>query len=372
MQLKSKNLLFFTRSMKLGGTENVILQLCEILKGKVNNIVVCSMGGVNVEKLTEMGIKHYEIPDIENKNPKCLIKVMSTLKKIVKVEEIDIIHTHHRMAAFYVSMMGLYRKCTFLNTSHNTFSDKKALTKWAYQNAKIAACGEMVKKNLVDFYGLNENQVVAITNSVKTFDGIVESDELISNKKKEEYFVVGNVGRLSEQKGMEYYIKAIPKVIAFNDRVHFLVVGEGEDRAKLEELVKELHIENKISFMGYRADAMNLMAQMDLVVLSSLWEGYPLTPIEAFAVGKTIIATAVDGTVEIVKDGYNGYLINPRSEKEIADKILAIVNDKSKLEELEKNAKKTYDEDLSYEKFAEKYIKFYEECINERTSKESW
>ena len=67
MDLGKQNILFFTRTMMLGGTENVVLQLCEVFKPKVNKIVVCSCGGVNVEKLTEMGIRHYQIPDISSK-----------------------------------------------------------------------------------------------------------------------------------------------------------------------------------------------------------------------------------------------------------------------------------------------------------------
>lgn len=121
MNLKEQNILFFTRTMKLGGTENVVLQLCEIFKPLVNSIVVCSCGGVNVDKLNEMDIKHYLIPDIENKSISTLLTVCNTVKTIVKKERISIIHTHHRMAAFYVSLLGLYRKCKFINTSHNTF-----------------------------------------------------------------------------------------------------------------------------------------------------------------------------------------------------------------------------------------------------------
>ena len=65
MELKKQNILFFTRTMGLGGTENVILQLCEIFKPLVNKIVVCSCGGVNVTEVQKSGINHYEITDID-------------------------------------------------------------------------------------------------------------------------------------------------------------------------------------------------------------------------------------------------------------------------------------------------------------------
>ena len=125
MILKVQNLLFFTRTMALGGTENVVLQLCEIFKPLVNNIAVCSCGGENVKRLDEMGIHHYTIPDIENKSPSVMLKVAKQLRKIIRDENITVIHTHHRMAAFYVAALRLYKKCSFINTSHNTFYDKK-------------------------------------------------------------------------------------------------------------------------------------------------------------------------------------------------------------------------------------------------------
>lgn len=366
MKLKEQNVLFFTRTMKLGGTENVILQLCDIFKNKVNKIVVCSCGGVNVEKLESMGIKHYEISDIENKNPKTIISTLQMLGKIVKEEKIDIIHTHHRMAAFYVSLLGLYRKCVFINTSHNTFHNKKALTKLAYKNAYLVACGEMVKKNLTDVFELDSKNIRTITNSVTSFKEDIVEEPLITQKREAGKFIIGNVGRLSEQKGMGYYIKAIPKVLSECPDAFFLIIGEGEDRAKLENLVCDLQINENVCFLGYRTDVQNLMSQLDLVVLSSLWEGFPLTPIEAFSVGKTIVATGVDGTLEIVQDGVNGLLVPPADETILAEKICQVCKDRQSLKKMEENAKKSYDESLSYEVFAQRYITLYEEKLNER------
>ena len=113
MEGKEQNILFFTRTMNLGGIENVILQLCEIFKPIVNKIIVCSCGGVNVEKLDNLGIKHYLIPDIENKSFSTIVSVSRTISKIVQEENITIIHTHHRMAAFYISLLKLYKKKLF-------------------------------------------------------------------------------------------------------------------------------------------------------------------------------------------------------------------------------------------------------------------
>lgn len=106
MNLQNQNILFIVRTMGLGGTENVVLQLCEILSDKVNKIVVCSSGGVHEKKLHEMGIKHYLIPDIASRNPMDMLKSCRSIKSIIDKEQITIVHSHHRMAAFYAELVA--------------------------------------------------------------------------------------------------------------------------------------------------------------------------------------------------------------------------------------------------------------------------
>lgn len=364
-ELEKQNILYFTRTMELGGTENVILQLCEIFNPVVNNIVVCSCGGVNVKKLDELGIKHYTIPDIENKSLNTVISVIRTLKKVVKTENISIIHTHHRMAAFYVTLLNLYKKCVFINTSHNTFSNKVTLTRFAYKHASIVACGKMVKKNLAETFGLPDKQITVIHNAVKPFDKEVKSDPFISKLHKKGYSIVGNVGRLSEQKGMEYFVHAIPAIKKQISNAKFVIIGSGEDESKLKQLVNKLNLQEDCYFLGYRTDIQNLMSQLDLIVLSSLWEGLPLTPIEAFSVGKTIVATAVDGTVEIINDKVNGLLISPKNSNAISEGVISLLSNDFERQDYEIAAKRTYEKEFSFSSFAYKYRDFYKEKIHE-------
>lgn len=369
MILKDQNILFFTRTMGLGGTEKVILQLCEIMKPYVNRVIVCSSGGGNVRALQEMNIKHYEIPDIDQKSLKNIIIVSKKLLSIVKEEHITVIHTHHRMAAFYVALLGLFKKCVFLNTCHNTFTNKKLLTRFAYRHANLIACGEMVKKNLVEYFGLPEKQIAVIHNAVKSFDKPMVIDPLIERLHNKGCFVVANIGRLSEQKGMEYYIQAAPAVINKHPNVRFLIIGSGEDEQKLNDLVKSLAVKDYVFFMGYRTDVQNLMSQVDLIVLSSLWEGLPLTPIEAFSVGKTIVATAVDGTIEIVKDKKNGLLVEAKRPDQIANQINWLMDHAAEMQMMEKEAEKCYQNEFSFEKFKKQYINLYLDMGNHKNDR---
>ncbi|MVX64180.1 glycosyltransferase [Clostridium chromiireducens] len=359
----NKNILYFTRTMGVGGTEKVILQLCEIMKQESNKIVVCSCGGVNVEELNKMGIKHYGIPDIEKKDIKTVLNTLKIVSKIIKRENINIVHTHHRMAAFYTKIFKITRSFIFIHSAHNTFKDKKLLTKFALGNAYIVAVGNKVKENLCDFYRIPKCNVEVIHNAIKPFKGPIQPIELLQKYRRDGYFLVGNIGRLSEQKGMEYFIKAVPLVLKEYRKIKFFIIGDGEDKEKLENLVSDLNLKNDVILLGYRNDIQNVMSQLELIVLSSLWEGFPLTPIEAFSVGKTIVATAVDGTVEIVEDGVNGILIDPKEEGQIADGIGEIYKFCEKTKTFEESAFEKYKEEFSYEVLKNRYRIYYKKLM---------
>lgn len=356
-------ILYFTRTMGIGGTEKVILQLCKSLNKNFEDIIVCSSGGENLEVLNQLGIKHYSINDIEEKNPLYIFANLVKLKKIIDKENIDIVHTHHRMAAFYISLLIKFKKFKFVHTAHNTFYNKKNLTNFSLKNSEIIAVGENVKKNLINEFNIPENKVTVIYNSVITKDEESILVEEIQNAKKSGYFAVGNIGRICKQKGMGYFVKAINEVIKKNNNIRFFIIGDGEDREKIESLIKDYELEKYVTMLGYRKDILNIMSQLDLIVLSSLWEGLPLTPIEAFSLAKTVIGTNVDGTPEIINDGYNGILVEPKDYKGIAEKIIYLEENKKVLEELEINALKTYKNKFSYENFEKNYVNYYEKLL---------
>lgn len=358
MELKKQNILLFTRTMALGGTENVVLQLCEILKPYVNKVIVCSCGGINEAKLKEMNIRHITINDIEDKNPKKILQNIKILKKLIKEEKITIIHSHHRMAAMYANLVTNHKIIKLAN-GHNTFYNKKLLTKLAYKNTNIIAVGNQVKKNLVEYFKINKKQVSVIHNAIKPFNEEITIDKNIKTSKDNGNVIIGNIGRLSEQKGMEYFIEAAAIVIKKYSNIKFYIVGTGEDEAKLKQLAKDLLPSNTIEFMGYRQDIQNLISQMDFVVLSSLWEGLPLTPIETFSVSKTIVATAVDGTIEIVDDKHNGLLVPPKDPKQLAEAMIKLIKNNKQREKFEKNAYETYINKFSFDKLKKKYIEYY-------------
>ena len=356
--LCEQNILMITRTMDLGGTENVVLQLCEILTGKVNKIIVCSSGGVHEKKLQEMGIKHYLIPDITSKNPMDMLKSCRLIKSIIDKEQITIVHSHHRMAAFYAELVAP-RSVVKVANAHNTFTDKKELTQLAYRNTKVVAVGEMVKKNLIDYFEISKEQVCVIHNAVKPFDGKIVPVEILYKEHAKGNVLIGNIGRLSEQKGMTYFIEAAKITAKAHPEARFIIVGDGEEKEQLQAQVKVKGLQDKVLFLGYRNDIQNVMSQLDFVVLSSLWEGLPLTPIEAYSV-KTVIGTAVDGTPEIIRDGVDGYLVEPRNPVQLAEKMNKLIENPRIRSEMETQAMKRYQDEFSFEKLSKRYIDFYE------------
>lgn len=359
MRLKENNVLFIVRTMGLGGTENVTLQLCEILLGRVNKIVVCSSGGVHEKKLQAMGIKHYKIPDIASKNPMDMLKSYWSIKSIINKEKITIVHSHHRMAAFYAELVAS-KKVVKVANAHNTFTDKKKLTQLAYKNTKVIAVGEMVKKNLTEYFGIPKEQVSVIHNAVKPFDGDIAPIEVLTKKHEKGNLLIGNIGRLSEQKGMNYFIEAAEITAQKHPEAQFIIVGDGEEREQLHEQAKKRRLQDKVLFLGYRNDIQNVMSQLDVIVLSSLWEGLPLTPIEAYSVGKTVIGTAVDGTPEIIRDGVDGYLVEPRNSMQLAKTMNKLIENPKIRTNMERQAIRRYQDEFSFDKLSERYIAFYE------------
>lgn len=354
-----KNILYFSRTMKLGGTEKVVLQLCDTMKYSVDKIVVCSMGGANVERLEKMGIKHYEIPDIEIKKISTIFKTCKTVSKIIKYENINIVHTHHRMAAFYTRVLSFFKKFTFINTAHNTFEDKRFLTRFSLKKAKLIAVGERVKKNLTDFYGMDESCVRVMYNSVEEFNDNIKVIHDFQKYREQGYVLVGNIGRLSPQKGMSYFVEAANKVLIRGKKVKFFIVGDGSEREMLSEQIKNLNREDDIILLGQRQDIQNVMKQIDFVVLSSLWEGLPLIPLEAFSVGKPVVATNVDGTPEIVEDNINGLLVEAKNSEQLSEAMLKLIDNEELIAKYGNSAYKTYVNKFSYSIFKNNYINYY-------------
>lgn len=193
------------------------------------------------------------------------------------------------------------------------------------------------------------------------FDGNIVRVEILYKEHAKGNVLIGNIGRLSEQKGMTYFIEAAEITTRTHSDVRFVIVGDGEEREKLQAQVKAKGLQNNVLFWGYRNDIQNVMSQLAFVVLSSLWDGLPLTPIEAYSVGKTVVGTAVDGTPEIICDGVDGYLVEPRNPMQLAERMNELIEHPEIRECLGIQAMQRYQDEFSFRKLSERYEAFYED-----------
>lgn len=137
--------------------------------------------------------------------------------------------------------------------------------------------------------------------------------------------VLGVFGRLEEQKGHRYGLEAFARVVRDHPKARLLIVGDGALRQALEAQARGLGLEGHVTFTGYRDDIPDLLDAVDVVVLPSLYEGMPLTAIEAAAMAKPVVATAVDGTTEVVVDGATGTLVPAADAAALATAICRIL-----------------------------------------------
>jgi glycosyltransferase involved in cell wall biosynthesis len=133
--------------------------------------------------------------------------------------------------------------------------------------------------------------------------------------------------RLEPQKGHRVLLKALRAVRREFPQVRLLCLGEGRLREELESQVCDLGLEGSVHFLGYQSNVENWLALADLTVLPSFWEGLPLAAIESLAAGRPVVATAVDGTPEVVIDGKTGFTVPPANPERLAGAICRLLRE---------------------------------------------
>jgi glycosyltransferase involved in cell wall biosynthesis len=139
--------------------------------------------------------------------------------------------------------------------------------------------------------------------------------------------VVGTIGRLSAQKGHRHLLDAAAPVLAALPGVRFLIAGDGDLALPLKQQARTLGIDQSVVFAGHRSDVPALLGAIDVLAISSLYEGTPLTLFEAMAAGKPIVSTAVDGCREVIEDGRTGLLVAAGDSPALAAALLRVLRD---------------------------------------------
>jgi len=180
--------------------------------------------------------------------------------------------------------------------------------------------------------------------------------------------MVGVVSRLVPIKGLHNYLEAASNVLQAYGRssVSFVVIGDGELRNELESYSVQLGLEGTCHFLGWRGDIRRVYADLDIVVLSSLNEGTPVTLIEAMAAGKAIVSTAVGGVPDMLEDGVSAYLVPPQDPKALATAIIKLVDDPVARDNIGKAAQERAFQDYGISHLIEKLEELYDNLLSKR------
>jgi glycosyltransferase involved in cell wall biosynthesis len=171
--------------------------------------------------------------------------------------------------------------------------------------------------------------------------------------------LIAQVGRLAPQKDHLTFLRAAALVAAEIPDVDFLVVGEGEQHAALEEEARRLRLQGRLRFLGLRHDVPRLLAAVDVLTLTSLYEGFPNVLLEAMATGAVAVATDVGGCGEVVVADESGLLVPPRAPDAVAQAVLRVLREPDLARRLALAARRRVEAEFSVEVAAQRTVTAY-------------
>lgn len=243
----------------------------------------------------------------------------------------DIIHAHFGMWAGYAA--NLINKCygiPYVVTEHASSINGGKVTpkqaevlKTAYKNAKKVICvGTLLKKSLTPYLDHSDKAIV-----IPNFVDISTFCQSNHRTDKEKKFTFVSIGNLSKRKGFEELIEAFHQSFSNRKHVSLVIAGDGEEAARLQNKIQELHLEEQITLAGRlpREEVARLLADCDAFVLASYAETFGIVFIEAMATGMPAIGTICGGPEDIITPE-SGYLIQPGDVKALAEKMCLLYN----------------------------------------------
>lgn len=295
---KGTNILLALMQLNIGGAETHVVELAKELARRGYNVIVASNGGVYVQELESVGIKHYLVP-LQNKKPLNMIKSAYLLKKIIKDEKIDIVHSHARIPSFILGKLHKKMKFPFVTTAHwvfNTGYGLKYITDWG---EKTIAVSEDIKSYLMNEYNTPETDITVTVNGIDTekFSPNISSKDVMEELEiKESDNVVTYVSRLDESRSLvaKQVIEAFPTVDEKVNDLKLIVVGSGDDYENVRTMAEKVNSKlgrRAIMLTGARTDINKLIAPCKLFI------GVSRAALEAMAEEKPVIIAGNEGYI---------------------------------------------------------------------------
>ncbi|MDD5454220.1 MAG: glycosyltransferase [Candidatus Ratteibacteria bacterium] len=370
--IKACRIVYLITELDVGGAENSLYQLVTHLNPQKFSPVVCSLDGKGkiAEKLRDRGI---EVACLGAKS-KFDITVFLKLIKFLKRQRPQILHTYLFHANFLGRIAGWICNVPIIISSVRVMEKEKAhhlyldmFTQWMVD--KEICVSKEVEKFMIKSAHISPSKLTTIYNGINTSDFLSLNDEG-KNKKKGELSisgfnpVIGTIARLTTQKGIRYLLEAFRIILKDFPNCCLLIVGQGPRERELKTLSGELGISSNVKFLGFREDAAEIIDLMDVFVLPSLWEGMPNVVLEAYALGKPVVATGVGGTREIIKDGETGFLISSCDWKHLAQYVKLLIENPQMRGEFGARGREFVNNNFSLDKMIKDTETLYEELIN--------
>lgn len=376
-------IMYVIDNLAFGGGEMAFSQIVNGLNRKrYEPFFACSEGGALMEKFEGSGVKFFPV----NFKKRVCFRTLRRLREIFCSEKPCIIHSQGSRANFYTRLAAGRTKisklvCTIAMPveGYDVGFFKKAvyvaLDRFTERYVdRFIVVSESLRKKLVEKHHISSEKIVKISNGVETDlfqPGGTDAKKKIAREFKlpEKAVLVGSIGRIVWQKGMKYLIQAIKEMDekqGIRD-VRCLIVGEGELRSILEKEARDLGLEGRVVFTGFRQDIRDILSALDIFVMPSIREGQPIVLLEAMSMAKPIVCTDIEGINETVDDGSTGILVPPKDPAALSGAVISLLKDRAKADKMAEQAREVAGRNFDIRDKIRQHEELYERLIAERS-----
>ncbi len=328
---------------QFGGAVWVILAYAQMLQEHGCEVTVCTSVESVARVFRDAGCLIVSVPEMvrEIDPPKDLRAVLK-LARLCRTGRYDVVHTHTSKGGFIGRAAArIARVRVVLHTAHGfAFHEGSSRRAVAFYSSleRLAArwCDRVV--TVSEFHRLWAIRLgIAPREKILTIHNGISTSRLISTRTRDEVraalglsdglMVIGSIGRLAPQKGIEHLIAAMPTLLGHNPNFRLLLAGEGPSRAGLEQLAGRLGVSSAVSFLGFQKSVGEILKAVDVVVAPSRYEGLSISVLEAMASAKATVATRIGSNAELIEDGISGRLVPADDAQSLVEAILQIAND---------------------------------------------
>ncbi len=356
-----RKVMFVIEGLTVGGAEQMVIDLANELsdRGDVVHVVCLTEFGELSTQLSAGVTVH-----LLNKQPGFDPKLPRKLRALVQKYSINVVNSHLWTANLWTRIALVRSGVPVVVTEHNRDIWKKLHNRvldrlLSHTTARMIAVSEDTANFYKQDVGVASSLVTVVNNGIDTSRYSSGSgSSLRAEFAKEDEFLIGTVGRLAIAKNHPRLVEAAGIMRDAGLPVKVVIAGEGPERGKTEAKIAELHLHDQVNLLGRRTDIPDILAALDVFVLSSDREGHPLSALEAQAAGTPAVLTDAGGSADAISssdEGYGGILVE-RSAAAIAACLIGLFNEPKRLEKMsefaQSHAVKYFDKTLMIDRYS--------------------